>query len=503
MESDNPTKKRMPHSPTFRARAGDITDEFAQQIGYTFAQWLAERNGTTPDRLSVAIGCDPRPSGRRIKAALSRGITAADADVFDCGLCTTPAMFSATLPTALSAQAAVMVTGSHFGAETNGFKFLLPEGHITPEETAGLIERARNAVVPDRLVKKTDLMRAYEDSLKATMRALLKDDALKPLLGLRVVVDAQHGAGGFFERVLDDLGVDTRGSYGLEPTGLFPEGGPDPDSPASLKRLSEAVLEQEADLGVLFDPDCDRVSIVDRDGRVLDRNRLIALVAAILLEEEPGATIVTDSVTSSGLNQFITEWGGIHYRYKHGHLNVIDEAIRLNAEGIDCPLAIETSGHAAFRDNSFQDDGTYLAMRLICEAFDRKREGLTLTSLIDELREPRESVELRMSLTGSDLSESSWDVIQTVLSHTLEDRSWRLAPDNREGVRILFNLEDGIDNAWFLMRMSLNDPVVVLNAESDIEGGLKAILTELDDVLKAQDAMELDIRPLEKLLETL
>ena len=126
---------------------------------------------------------------------------------------------------------------------------------------------------------------------------------------------------------------------------------------------------------------------MDQNGKAINRNRLIALISAILLEESPGATIVTDSVTSSGLTRFITEWGGVHYRYKRGHQQLIEEAVRLNDEGIDCPLAIETSGHAAFRENYFLDDGVYLVTRLLCEAMDRKREGLTLASLIDELAE--------------------------------------------------------------------------------------------------------------------
>ena len=501
MDTDHPAVKHLHPTPDFRARAEDITDEFAAQVGYAFALWLAERLSLTPDKLTIAVGRDSRPSGKRIKAALARGIAAADSDVYDCDLSTTPAMFLTTVSPAFKANGAIMVTGSHFAGELNGFKFLLREKHITPEETTALIERARALEVPDRLVTKVDVLGEYAENLKAVVREQLEDDALKPLLGLHVIVDAQNGAGGFYADVLESLGVDTEGSINLSPSGRFPKDDPDPESPNSLRKLAQAVLENEADLGVTFDPDCDRAAIVDRDGRVIHRNRLIALTAAILLEDEPGATIVTDSVTSSGLNQFITEWGGVHYRFKRGHQNVIDEAIRLNDEGINCPLAIETSGHAAFRDNYFQDDGMYLVTRLICEAFDRKREGLTLSSLIDELREPKESVELRLRLTGDDPAESSWDVMQTVLSHTLDDPSWRLAPDNREGVRILFNLEDGIDNAWFLMRLSVHDPVIVLNAESDIEGGLREILTALKDVLTAQDGLEVDLTPLKKALE--
>ena len=105
----------------------------------------------------------------------------------------------------------------------------------------------------------------------------------------------------------------------------------------AMDSLSHAVIEAGADMGVIFDADCDRAAIVDATGKEINRNRLIALIAVILLQEHPGATFVTDSVTSSGLKAFINEWGGVHYRFKRGYRNVIDEAIRLNEEGIDWP----------------------------------------------------------------------------------------------------------------------------------------------------------------------
>src|SRR5699024_4588683 len=136
-----------------------------------------------------------------------------------------------------------------------------------------------------------------------------------------------------------------------------------------------AVLDSGADLGVIFDTDCDRAAIVDATGREINRNRLIALISAILLTEAPGATIVTASVTSSGLADFIAARGGVHHRFKRWYHNVIEEARRLCAAGVDCPLAIETSGHAALRENYFLDDGMYLVTRLIVAAMRKKAAG--------------------------------------------------------------------------------------------------------------------------------
>jgi len=202
---------------------------------------------------------------------------------------------------------------------------------------------------------------------------------------------------------------------------------------------------------------------------------------------------VTDSVTSTGLSAFIAEWGGVHYRFKRGYRNVIAEAVRLNAEAIDCPLAIETTGHAAFRENRFLDDGIYLALRIACEALDRKREGQRVFDLLDGLAEPVEAQSLRLKIEDEeDPAATGQEVVEIILSHTLEDRSWRMAPDSREGVRITFNLDGGVNNAWFQLRMSVHDPILVLNAESDVPGGVKRILRSLYALLEDTALVDLD-----------
>ncbi len=479
-----------------RANADQLTDEFAEKIGYVFAQWVARKYGTTSDKIKIAVGHDSRCSGPRLKDALIQGMKAADSDVLDCGLCTTPAMFMVCVDESARASGSIMITASHHPAQKNGFKFITRDGGLTAGDVKALIEAAADVEIPDPLVREVDFLSTYAEGLKDMIHKRLNDDSLKPLLGLHVVVDAGNGAGGFYARLLEELGAEIEGSQFLDPDGSFPNHIPNPEDPTAMDFISRAVLENRADLGVIFDTDCDRAAIVDQNGKAINRNRLIALIAAILLEEHPGATFVTDSVTSSGLNQFITEWGGTHYRYKRGYRNVIDEAIRLNDEGIDCPLAIETSGHAALRENYFLDDGMYLVTRLICEAMRRKRDGQTLSSLIDELQEPVESAEIRLPIIDDedDFRAAGQEVIEMILSHTLDNPEWQLAPDNREGVRISFNLDGGVNNAWFLLRLSVHDPVMPLNAESDVPGGVQRMLKQLYELLK--DNQCLDLAPL-------
>ena len=484
-----------------RAEADQLTDDFARRIGYVFAQYTAAQLNTTTDQLKIAVGHDSRASGPRLASALIGGLTDADCDVFDCGLCTTPAMHMTTISPQTRAHGAIMVTGSHYGANQNGFKFILQDKLFSEDDIHALIAAAIAVEIPDRLVTRIDFLSVYAENLNRIVHQRMDDEALKPLLGLHVVVDAGNGAGGFYASFLEDLGADVSGSLNLAPDGRF-ERSPNPESPDALKAVAAAVRENEADLGVLFDPDCDRAAIVDHRGKLIHRNRLIALIAAILLDEQPGATFVTDSVTSSGLAQFITEWGGIHYRYKRGYRNVIEEARRLESEGIDVRLAIETSGHAAFRENYFLDDGMYLVTRLVCEALKRKREGQTLSSLIDELQEPVESIELRLPILSESPHETAQEIIELVLSHTLDNPEWTLANDNREGVRITFNLDEGINNAWFLLRLSVHDPVMPLNAESDVPGGLKHMLSQLYALLSGCEDPGIDLTLLKQALES-
>lgn len=478
-----------------RANEEKLTDDFTRRLGYSFALWLAEKMQTTPDRLTVSIGHDSRTSGPRLSKAFTEGLTAADCDVYDCGMATTPAMQMSIEAEQIRACGAVMVTASAADEKMNGFKLFTSDGAVTEQDAAELLERAREAVVPRRLVRPLDIIEVYRQRLAQQVREFLADDVALPLLGLHVVVDASNGSAGFYADVLSSLGADTSGSLNLEPTGKCEAHSPNPENVETLKSLSEAVVRTKADLGILFDADGDRVAIVDSRGKTINRNRLIALIAAILLDDEKDLTFVTDSVTSSGLSRFITEWGGNHYRYRRGYRNVIAEAKRLSDEGMNVPVAIETSGHAAMAENYFIDDGMYLATKVVCEAMWRKRDGLSLSSLIDELQEPVESMEVRLPIIQEDYRKAAGYVIEAVLSKTLTNPEWRLAPDNREGVRILFSLDGGMDNAWFMLRLSVHDPVMAVNAESDVAGGLQYILKQLYSVLE-EDNEELDLSPL-------
>lgn len=255
-----------------------------------------------------------------------------------------------------------------------------------------------------------------------------------------------------------------------------------------MASVCAATVNADADLGVIFDTDVDRAGCVDSQGREINRNRLVALASAIALASCPGGTIVTDSITSSGLKTFIEqELGGKHRRFKRGYKNVINESLRLNEEGVPSPLAIETSGHAALQDNYFLDDGAYLVTRIIIKMAQLHREGKSLDSLIARLKEPAESVELRFHITATDFRSYGEQVMEALETYA-RGQGWQVADDSCEGVRLSFKKTDG--NGWLLLRLSVHDPVMPLNIESDEAGGCHKIAAHLASFLSGWEGLD-------------
>ncbi|KDO44684.1 hypothetical protein CISIN_1g012505mg [Citrus sinensis] len=426
-----------------------------------------------------------------LQDAVSRGITGAGLDVVQYGLASTPAMFNSTLTEGdaffCPVDGAIMITASHLPYNRNGLKFFTNAGGLGKPDIKDILERAADIYKQFMVegltnlekqtstsIKRVDYMSVYtSDLVKAVRRAA--GDIEKPLEGFHIVVDAGNGAGGFFAaKVLEPLGAKTSGSQFLEPDGMFPNHIPNPEDKTAMKAIIQAVLDNKADLGIIFDTDVDRSAAVDSTGHELNRNRLIALMSAIVLEEHPGTTIVTDSVTSDGLTTFIEKkLGGKHHRFKRGYKNVIDEAIRLNSIGEESHLAIETSGHGALKENHWLDDGAYLMVKLLNKLASARAAGRgggskVLTDLVDGLEEPGFAVELRLKIdqNHSDLKGGSFrDYGEAVLKH-LENRvdsdpKLQKAPVNYEGqVRVSGS------GGWFLLRLSLHDPVLPLNIEA-------------------------------------
>lgn len=460
----------------------NLTEEAVRHIARGFAAWLRRRTGAAAPR--VAVGRDSRLSGESIAAWLNGELAAAGVSVTDMGLCTTPAMFMTTVTEGYLYDGAVMITASHLPWNRNGLKFFTSAGGAESADIRAILAGGDVPAdcAPGR-VERGEFLETYAAILRDKITAAAGRD--KPLTGCRIVVDAGNGAGGFFaDRVLAPLGADVTGSVYLDPDGRFPNHVPNPELPEAMDSIRAAVLDNHADLGVIFDTDVDRAGAVLSDGQELNRNRLIALMAAIALREHPGTAIVTDSITSTGLAAFIAARGGVHRRFKRGYRNVINEAIRLNAEGVDCQLAMETSGHGAMKENYFLDDGAYLITKILIElACSRKIEAL-----LEGLPEPAESREFRMRITRSDFRAAGEAVLGNLAAYLPGRPGWTAAPDNFEGVRVTLDADHG--SGWFLLRLSLHDPILPLNIESDVPGGVQTIARELAPFLARQEGVD-------------
>ncbi len=467
----------------------NLTEAACRDIGRGFALWLMAKTGKR-EGLRVSVGRDSRLSGEALSGWICEAMVQQGLNVTDFGLASTPAMFMSTVTEGYVFDGAVMITASHLPFNRNGFKFFTCDGGLEKGDIKQILQFAQGdaatGVNPGSIVPGT-FMDTYGRILADKIRSATGEQ--EPLKGFKIVVDAGNGAGGFYvDKVLRPLGADTEGSRFLEPDGSFPNHIPNPEDKDAMRSIMDAVAETGADLGIIFDTDVDRAGAVLSDGSELNRNRIIAMLSAILLREHPGTTIVTDSITSTGLAKFIAEKGGMHHRFKRGYRNVINESIRLNAQGQDSQLAIETSGHGAFKENYFLDDGAYIVTKLLIELARGKAEGYTLESLIASLEEPAESVEFRMNILVEDFKSYGQQVIDDLTTYAAAQPGWNIAPDNHEGIRV--NLDENHGNGWFLLRLSLHDPLLPLNIESNSTGGAKIIADQLARFITTCDQLD-------------
>ena len=470
-------------------RAVTLTVGAVETIARAFVAWLKKKTGK--QRVKIALGNDSRITADELVEAFERGALKSGATLSYTGLSSTPSMFMILQSKARNLDGSVMITASHLPADRNGLKFFTPEGGLEGEDVDEILEIAEKGDFCDGEgeLLRDYFMDEYSALLADRVRSACGNE--KPLAGMKIIVDAGNGAGGFFtEKVLKPLGANTDGSVFLDPDGRFPNHAPNPEDKGAMAALKKAVLENHADLGIIFDTDVDRAGAVDVKGEEINRNRLIALISARLLAKRPG-TIVTDSVTSDGLTKFIEERGGRHHRYMRGYRNVIDECKRLNAAGEYSPLAVETSGHCAFKDNYFLDDGAYLVTEILIILAEQLKKGERIANLISGLEEPAEAAEIRPAIDGDDFREYGAHVLEQIEKLAPLSEGASIAKPNYEGIRINFDKEHG--DGWVLIRMSLHEAIMPINVESNSAGGCKKMIAALLKMLEPFERIDLSL----------
>jgi phosphomannomutase len=301
---------------------------------------------------AVAVGRDGRLSGPALADALIRGLVATGVEVIDVGAVTTPMLYFAAHTLASSG---IQVTGSHNPKDYNGFKMVLAGRAIYGDEIQGLrrvMEADSAKLAPGGSVRKVDVTEAYT-------RRIVED--VKLARPIKIVVDSGNGiAGASAPAILRAIGCEVTELYS-EVDGNFPNHHPDPSKPENLKDLIAALASGDAELGLAFDGDGDRLGIVTKDGQNIFPDRQMVLFAQDVLSRVPGGTIVYDVKCSQRLAPAIQAAGGKPMIFKTGH-----SLIKARMKEIDSPLGGEMSGHIFFKERWFGfDDGTYAGCRLL------------------------------------------------------------------------------------------------------------------------------------------
>jgi phosphomannomutase len=326
-----------------------LNEEVAQALGRAFGL-AALREGET----TVAVGRDGRLSGPSLSAALIRGLTAVGVDVIDIGPATTPMLYFAANTLCSSG---IQVTGSHNPKDYNGFKMVLAGRAIHGEEIQGLrrvMESGEAAPAPERhgRVRLVNVQAPYRDRIVGDIKLA------RPL---KIVIDSGNGiAGASAPGIFRALGCEVTELFS-EVDGNFPNHHPDPSKPDNLRDLIRALKDGDAELGLAFDGDGDRLGIVTKDGQNIYPDRQMMLFAQDVLSRVPGGEIVFDVKCTQRLAPAIRAAGGKPLMFKTGH-----SLIKARMKEIGSPLGGEMSGHIFFKERWFGfDDGTYAGARLL------------------------------------------------------------------------------------------------------------------------------------------
>lgn len=485
--------------PGVKGEKVNLTPDIVKRIAVSFGEYIARKYNKPIDKLKIGVGHDSRLSAEELKTGVISGLLSLGCKVYDCGLSSTPSMFMGIVLEESSFDGSIMITASHLPFNRNGLKFFDKDGGLNSKDIKEILSMTSRQPLGEEesgglqgKAEQLDLISYYSEFLVDKIReGVNSQDYDHPLKGLKIIVDAGNGSGGFFvDKVLKPLGADTSGSQFLNPDGSFPNHIPNPENKEAMEAISKATVDNKADLGIIFDTDVDRAAVVFASGEEVNRNRLIGLTAAIISKYHPNTTVVTDSVTSDHLTDFIEDGLSMkHHRFKRGYKNVINEAIKLNKEGNETHIAIETSGHCAFKENYFQDDGAYLIVKILIEAAICRNQGKSIEAMIENLKEPKESKEYRLNITVADFKSYGDNVLKSFEEFASKQAGFYPVPNNFEGIRVSFH--DAEVTGWMLLRMSLHDPIMPINIETDTVGGVDIVIKRLLPFMEQQGQLDI------------
>lgn len=428
-----------------------LTPEITASIGQAIGSEALARGQS-----AIAIGRDGRLSGPGLAAALAEGIRASGIDVVDLGLVATPMCYFAAHH--LGTNSAVMVTGSHNPPDYNGLKMVLGGETLSGEVIQGL----RRRIETGELASGRGAYRQHDIAGNYIARIAADVKLARPM---KIAVDCGNGvAGAYAPDLYRALGCQVETLY-CEVDGHFPHHHPDPSQPENLRDLIAHLAAGDAEIGLAFDGDGDRLGVVSRDGRIIYPDRQLMLFAADVLARNPGATVIYDVKSTRNLQAWIERHGGRPLLWKTGH-----SLIKAKMRETGALLAGEMSGHVFFAERWYGfDDGLYAGARLL-EYLSRQADiDATLHGLPDSINTP----ELHIAMGEGEPHQ--------LIAALQQDAHF-------EGARRIITI-DGLrveyDDGFGLMRASNTTPVVVLRFEADSADALARIQADFRRVLQA------------------
>ena len=445
-----------PKMPASIFRAYDIRGVVGSSLTPETAYWIGRAIGSesiAKGEPKVAVGRDGRLSGPQLAEQLIQGILDCGCQVSDIGMVPTPVLYFAT--NVLECTSGVMLTGSHNPPDYNGFKIVIAGDTLANEQIQVLRERidSNNLESGVGSVEQVDVLQRYFKQIR---------DDIAMAKPMKIVVDCGNGVAGVIApQLIEALGCTVIPLY-CEVDGNFPNHHPDPGKPENLVDLIAKVKEENADLGLAFDGDGDRVGVVTNSGTIVFPDRLLMLFAKDVVSRNPGADIIFDVKCTRRLTPLISGYGGRPVMWKTGH-----SLIKKKMKETGALLAGEMSGHIFFKERWFGfDDGIYSAARLLeVLSQDRRDAEQVFASFPNDICTP----EINITVT----EESKFSIINALQ----RDGHWGEANlTTLDGVRVDY------PKGWGLVRASNTTPVLVLRFEAETQEELARI----QDVFRAQ-----------------
>jgi len=434
----------------------DIDTDFAEHLGRAFGS-----AALAAGERAVAVGRDGRVSGPSLVKALIRGLASTGLDVVDLGPVTTPMLYYVAATRAEhGCSSGIQITGSHNPKDYNGFKMVLAGKAIYGDE----IQALRQRIEAEDYVKAGKPGRSGAMDILAEYRARIAGDCTlaRPM---KIVVDSGNGIpGASAPGILRALGCEVTELYS-EVDGDFPNHHPDPSKPENLADLIRTVKTTDAELGLAFDGDGDRLGVVTKDGQIIYPDRQLMLFATDILKRVKGGTIIFDVKCTQRLAPAIRKAGGTPMMYKTGH-----SLMKAKLRETGAPLAGEMSGHIFFSERWYGfDDATYTAARLL-EILSRSANP---SRLLNALPTSFSTPELNVACAEGEPKRVVDDLLRAA---NFPGASEIVTID---GLRVDY------DDGFGLIRASNTTPVLVLRFEGHTEAALKRIETELMAALRA------------------